>query len=128
MAEKKATTGREMMVPVSKVLTDNQSVAFFKAYRDQFPALAIKIPFLTIAETMAHKPEQYIKDIAAPLLIIAAEKDGVNPPEESQRLYDLAPEPKKLYTEPGATHYEIYSGKHFERVAKIQLSWLKQYC
>lgn len=128
MAEKKAATGREMMVPVSKVLTDEQSLAFFKSYREKFPALGIKIPFLTIAETMKHKPEQYIQDISAPVLIVAAEKDGVNPPEESQQLYERACEPKKLYTEAGASHYELYSGKHFERVAKVQLGWLRQYC
>ncbi len=128
MQEKKAATGREMMVPVSKVLTDEQSLVFYKANREQFPALGIKIPFLTVAETMQHKPEQSIKDISAPILIVAAEKDSVNPPEESQCLYQQACEPKKLHTEMGATHYDLYTGKHFERISKLQLRWLKEYC
>lgn len=128
MQDKKAATGRELMVPISKVLTDEQSIAFYNAHCDQYPALKIKIPFLTVAETLTHKPEQFISDIRAPILIVAAENDSVNPLTESQRLYDLAPEPKKLHIEKGATHYELYTGEHFERVAKLQLSWLQEYC
>ena len=128
MKAKKAATGKEMMVPVSKILTDPQSVNFYKTYREQFPELGIKIPFLTVAETMQHKPEQYVRDIAAPLLLVAAEKDSVTPPEESQRLLALAPEPKQLHVEGGATHYGLYNGKHFDRVTKLQLGWLKKHC
>ncbi|MDD7805065.1 MAG: alpha/beta fold hydrolase [Endozoicomonas sp. (ex Botrylloides leachii)] len=128
MKIKKSTTGREMMVPIAKILSDPQSVDFYKTYRMQFPALGIKIPFLTIAETMQHKPEQYIKDIAAPVMIVAAENDGVNPAEESKRLYALASEPKQLHIEAKATHYELYNSKHFNHVVNRQLKWLKAHC
>ncbi|MCL9782066.1 alpha/beta hydrolase [Vibrio sp. S4M6] len=125
MREKKDKTGKEMMVPVSKVLSDEQSIAFFDKYKEEFPALNIKIPFLTIWETLNHKPIQSVSDLKVPLLIVAASEDGVNPLCESQRLYQKASEPKELYIEHGATHYEVYTGEHFESVVAHQLDWFK---
>ncbi|WP_330925903.1 alpha/beta hydrolase [Candidatus Sororendozoicomonas aggregata] len=128
MQNKKVTTGREMVVPISKVLTDSASADFYKEHREQFPSLGIKIPYLSTAEILSLKPEQYIKDITAPILLVGAEHDAVNPAGAIKRLYDLAQEPKKLHTETGAAHYEMYSGKCFLRCAKQQQAWLDQYC
>ncbi|WP_341660080.1 alpha/beta fold hydrolase [Vibrio sp.] len=127
MRDKKAKTGKEMMVPIAKVLSDDQSVDFFNHYKDDFPALTIKIPFLTVWETINHKPIQALKNLNKPLLIVAAEKDGVNPLEESRLLFDAAHEPKSLHVEKDATHYEVYSGQHFESVVTKQLDWFNRY-
>ena len=127
MRDKKAKTGKEMMVPIAKVLSDDQSVDFFNHYKDDFPALTIKIPFLTVWETINHKPIQALKNLNKPLLIVAAEKDGVNPLEESRLLFDAAHEPKALHVEKDATHYEVYSGQHFESVVTKQLDWFNRY-
>ncbi|WP_245986770.1 UilS family quorum-quenching N-acyl-homoserine lactonase [Vibrio pectenicida] len=127
MRDKKAKTGKEMMVPIAKVLSDVQSVDFFNKYKDDFPALTIKIPFLTVWETINHKPVQALKNLNKPLMIVAAEDDGVNPLEESRVLFDHANEPKALYVEKEATHYQVYSGKHFESVVTKQLDWFNQY-
>ncbi len=128
MQETKDATGREMMVPVSKVLTDCASADFYKEHREQFPALGIKIPYLTTASILLLKPEQYIKDITAPILLVGAEHDTVNPEGAITQLYDLVQEPKKLYIETGAAHYEMYSGNCFAHCAKQQQAWLDQYC
>lgn len=127
MREKKAKTGKEMMVPIAKVLSDEQSVEFFNQYKVDFPALTIKIPFLTVWETMNHKPIQSLPALDKPLLIVAASEDGVNPVAESQKLFDAANEPKKLYIEQGATHYQIYQGEKFEAVVKQELDWFNTY-
>ncbi|CAH0538544.1 UilS family quorum-quenching N-acyl-homoserine lactonase [Vibrio marisflavi] len=127
MRDKKEKTGKEMMVPISKVLSDPQSIEFFNQYKEDFPALTIKIPFLTVWETINHKPINALPNLDKPLLIVAASNDGVNPVSESEKLYSAANEPKELYIEQDATHYQIYHGEKFKSVAKKELDWFNKY-
>ncbi len=127
MQQKKVCTNKEMMVSIHKVLSDEQSKAFYNAKVSDFPALQIKIPFLTVAETMEYKPEEYISGLDIPIHIVSAGKDGVNPPGESLHLYNAAKEPKALYTVDNATHYEVYEGDLFLQVAEEQLKWFRKY-
>ena len=127
MQVRKAEGGKEMWVPIAKVLNDEQSKAFYSRYAEEFPALKTKIPFLTTAETLAHKPENYLSDLNAPLHITVAEQDGVNPPAESYSLFDKAKEPKQLLSIAGATHYDIYEGEYLTQVSAAQVAWFKQY-
>ncbi len=127
MKEKKVVTGKELAVPLNKILSDPQSKAFFDAHIGLFPQLNIKIPFLTLAETLDHAPEKYLKYLHIPIQIIAAEKDGVNPPHESQLLFASALEPKELFVVPGATHYEIYEGAFLQQVAGRQSAWFDRF-
>ncbi|TVP14870.1 lysophospholipase [Shewanella sp. KCT] len=83
------------------MFSDPQSVAFFHQFKADFPALNIKIPFLTVWETINHKPLKALVALQKPLLIVAAGEDGVNPVSESQRLFAQANEPKQLHIEPG---------------------------
>ena len=125
--DKKESTGREMMVPISKILSDEQSEKFFQEYSDTFPALKIKIPFLTILETINYKPENYLKNLQAPILIVGAEKDLVNPISETYSLYNLALEPKELMVVNGATHFDLYKGGYLEQVVNKQISWFNKH-
>ncbi|WNO07557.1 alpha/beta hydrolase [Teredinibacter sp. KSP-S5-2] len=127
MQDKKAATGKEMMVPIAKVLSDEQSKAFYTQYADDYPALKEKIPFLTIAETINHKPEKYTQDIRVPVHITCAGKDAVNPPEESQILYDRISSTKELLMLEDATHYEVYEGMLFNKVAEAHLNWFQKH-
>jgi fermentation-respiration switch protein FrsA (DUF1100 family) len=126
MLQKKAATGKEMMVPISKVLSDEQSKKFFQEYAAN-ASLQIKIPYLTVFETMNHKPEAMLRSIAIPILIVGAEKDLVNPIAESHSLYQQANEPKELFVIKDATHFELYSGKYFTQAIEKELVWFKQY-
>lgn len=123
MEARKAQSGKEMMVPIHKVLSDPQSQEFYRCNVDKFPALKIKIPFLTVAETIKHKPEQVIGEIKIPVLFTAAGNDGVNSASESEILYQKANEPKELFIIKDATHYEVYSGVYFEQAIAKQISW-----
>lgn len=49
-------------------------------------------------------PLAYLPSAKTPLLIIAAERDGIMPPADVLRLYGAAPEPKEYWMVPGATH------------------------
>jgi alpha-beta hydrolase superfamily lysophospholipase len=60
-------------------------------------------------------------------LVVSAGNDSVNPPQESQILYDKAHEPKAHLVVKGASHYEVYEGEYFELVAKAQVEWFGKY-
>ncbi|MBI3973927.1 MAG: alpha/beta hydrolase [Chloroflexi bacterium] len=49
-----------------------------------------------------------IARLRVPKLIVQAERDEIVPIAHSERLFDLAPEPKRFYVLPGATHNAIY--------------------
>lgn len=51
-----------------------------------------------------YSPEAYLPSSKTPLFIIAAEHDGIMPPEDVHRLYASAPEPKEYWMVPGAVH------------------------
>jgi len=126
LKEKRETTGKEMMVSLPKVLSDPQSRAFYEEHRDRFPALEIKIPFLTTLETLNHKPENVLAKVKVPIHFTGARQDGVNPPEEMQSLFDQSTGTKELFW-CDATHYDIYEGKPLFEVASAQCAWFKKY-
>lgn len=128
MAEKQKATGKEMFVSVNRVLSDAESKAFFEENRVQYPKMDIKIPFLTVRETLHYKPAEAAAQVACPSLVVIAEQDKVNPPEQGRALFDaIGSATKKLYEQPGARHYDIYTGASFQQVVQVQTDWFKQY-
>lgn len=127
MQDRRARTGKETMVPLTNVLTDPQSTAFYQRFAGDYPALDIEIPLLTVAETLTHKPEEVLPELRIPLLVIGAGRDSVNPPEESVRLFQAANEPKSLLMLEEATHYELYEGEYLNTASSRQISWFGQY-
>lgn len=126
MAEKQASTGKEMFVAITRVLNDAESKAFFESHKAEFPAMDIKIPFLTVRETLQYKPQDNARRVSCPALVVVAGADSVNPPEQGIALYDaLASKEKKLHVEDGAKHYDMYSGEHFSTVIRLQIDWFK---
>ena len=127
-AEKKKNTGKEMFVGVTRVLSDNESKVFFEKVKGQYPEMDIKIPFLTVMETLQYKPAESAAKVQCPVLVVIAGQDSVNPPEQGRALYDaVASGTKELYEEADACHYDIYEGAFFERVAAVQTQWFKKH-
>ncbi|PNS12182.1 hypothetical protein COO59_08915 [Mixta theicola] len=128
MAEKQKNSGKEMMVSVNRVLSDAESKAFFAENRTLYPKMDIKIPFLTVRETLQYKPASYAAQVKCPTLVVIAGKDTVNPPEQGRALFAAigAPE-KKLYEQADARHYDIYTGAHFGQVIRVQTEWFEKY-
>ncbi|MDM4064235.1 alpha/beta fold hydrolase, partial [Escherichia coli] len=128
MAEKKKNTGKEMFVGVTRVLSDDESKVFFEKIKARHPEMDIKIPFLTVMETLQYKPAESAVSVQCPVLVVIAGQDSVNPPEQGRALYDaVASGTKELYEEADACHYDIYEGAFFERVVAVQTQWFKQY-
>lgn len=128
MAEKQKTSGKEMMVSVNRVLSDAESKAFFDENRTLYPKMDIKIPFLTVRETLQYKPAVAAAQVKCPSLVVIAEKDTVNPPEQGRALFAaIGAQEKELYEQPDARHYDIYTGAHFHQVIRVQIAWFKKY-
>lgn len=128
MAEKQKNSGKEMMVSVNRVLSDAESKAFFEENRALYPKMDIKIPFLTVRETLQYKPALSAAQVTCPSLVVIAENDTVNPPEQGRALFAaIGAQEKKLYEQADARHYDIYSGAHFQQVIRVQTEWFKKY-
>ncbi|MBS1207376.1 MAG: hypothetical protein H6R25_4275 [Proteobacteria bacterium] len=126
MAEKQKSTGKEMFVGVTRVLSDAESKAFFEENRTQHPKMDIKIPFLTVRETLLYKPALNASQVTCPTLVVIAGEDTVNPPEQGRALFEaVGSKEKRLYEENNARHYDIYAGEYFNRVIGIQTEWFK---
>ncbi|TCK33296.1 alpha-beta hydrolase superfamily lysophospholipase [Paraburkholderia sp. BL8N3] len=128
MYEKKQTTGREMFVAVTKVLTDEQSKAFVEENRHRYPAMDIKIPFLTVREILHYKPAIYAARVACPSLVVVAAEDGVNPPDQGIALFEsVGSVMKRVHVEESAGHYDMYDGEHFKRSAEKQVGFFHEW-
>ncbi|QZE13175.1 alpha/beta fold hydrolase [Halosquirtibacter laminarini] len=114
-----------MMVPLNKMLHDEQSLIFLKENAEAFPALLSKIPFSTLKNTFRLKAEKFIPLVEAPILIVGAENDDVNPIMESHHLYEKAIEPKELLIIEEAGHYDAYRGNAFDMIVKKQIAFFK---
>ncbi|NEG64734.1 alpha/beta fold hydrolase (plasmid) [Pantoea agglomerans] len=124
MDQKRKSSGKEMFVAITRVLNDDESKAFFEENRQQYPKMDIKIPFLTVRETLLYKPAGNAGKVTCPTLVVVAGQDSVNPPEQGRALFDaVAATEKQLFEEKKARHYDIYSGQHFASVIKAQIAW-----
>lgn len=127
MTEKQKNTGKEMFVGITRVLSDAESKSFFEENRVRYPKMDIKIPFLTVRETLQYQPALNAMQVTCPTLIVIAGKDSVNPPEQGRALFDaVGAKEKRLYEESDARHYDIYTGEHFKQVIRIQIEWFKR--
>ncbi len=128
MADKQQTTGKEMFVAITRVLNDEESKTFFESNKACFPAMDIKIPFLTVRETLLYKPKDNAAKVTCPVLTVVAGADTVNPPEQGVALYEaVGAQQKSLHVEEGARHYEMYSGVHFDNIINRQIDWFKRF-
>lgn len=125
---KQKSTGKETFVGVTRVLNDRDSKDFFEKNKILFPSMDIKIPFLTIRETLEYKPKDNAAHVTCPALVVVAGDDSVNPPAQGIALYNaVGGSIKSLHIEKGAKHYDTYSGKHFLSVISIQIDWFNEY-
>lgn len=116
-----------LSMPLKKILSDEQSVEFFNNYIEDFPdALSVKIPFVTTKYINEFIPEDRFNFIDIPVLVVGANNDIVNNPEESIKIYQNLNTTKELMMV-DANHYDIYVGDKFEEVSDKQLSWFNQY-
>ena len=98
------------------------AVAVDLATRRRPAALVLRSPFSSLADVgRTHYPflpvrlllrdrfasVDHIRDVGAPVLIVAGERDGIVPARSSRELYDAAVEPKRWVEIAGADHNDL---------------------
>jgi alpha-beta hydrolase superfamily lysophospholipase len=73
------------------------------------PLLLLQSDLRLGVTSAAIAPIAGIREVHAPLLLIAGAKDRHTRIEESRRLFEAAPEPKTLWVIPGAAHQDFYA-------------------
>ena len=128
MADKQRNTGKEMFVNITRVLSYEESKAFFEENKTQYPKMDIKIPFLTVRETLQYKPARNASLVTCPSLVVIAGEDTVNPPEQGKALFDaIGAKDKQLFEVHRARHYDVYTGEHSRHVTDVQVAWFKEH-
>jgi fermentation-respiration switch protein FrsA (DUF1100 family) len=94
-------------------------------------ALVLRSPFASLAEVgQVHYPlvpvslllwDRYdsaaiVGRLAAPLLVVAGSRDRIVPPDHSRRLFEAAPQPKRMVVLDGADHndHELHAGPRLQ--------------
>ncbi|XBS69274.1 alpha/beta fold hydrolase [Acerihabitans sp. KWT182] len=127
MERKRRQHNKELFVPIIKVMTDEESRVFFENNKKHYPALDIKVPYMTVWEAIRYHPAMAAERITQPTLMIFAEDDKVIALEYGLAFYQAVASEKKCHIQPNARHYDLFSGKHFTQVAERQLHWLREY-
>jgi len=126
---KRAFTGESETIDRDEILLqDHASAKLSAAARRDNPAAIDTLPLEYVDETLRFHAEWVVDKIAPrPLLLITADDDRLVPPEQSERLYSLAGEPKKLFTLKGCGHYDVYAEPAFSEVMTQTTSWFATY-
>ncbi|CAM1373729.1 alpha/beta hydrolase [Tenacibaculum xiamenense] len=119
---KQVLNNKTLSLPIKKFMNDEQSQKFLNEHHH--PSMDQSLSFSTMRETIEHRPENLISEVKIPILLIGAEKDSVNPVEETKSLYEKANDPKELFIVDDAGHFDLYFGEHFKVNFEKQLTWL----
>ncbi len=125
--EQAVVSGESAMVERDEILLqDRTSAELSAAARAGNPDAVSTVPASFIDETLSFHADWVVGKIAPrPLLLITTEDDRLVPPEESQSLYDLAGEPKRLVVLKGYGHYDVYAEPAFGEVMAATLAWYR---
>ena len=108
------------------LMQDRASAALSAAQRANNPDAVSTVPTSFIDETLSFHADWVVGKIAPrPLLLVTTEDDRLVPPEESQSLYALAGEPKRLVVLKGYGHYDVYAEPAFGEVMAATLAWYR---
>jgi fermentation-respiration switch protein FrsA (DUF1100 family) len=89
------------------------------------PLLLLQVRLRLDADPEAIAPIHGIREIRAPLLLIAGAEDRHTTLSDSQRLFEAAPDPKSLWVIPGAAHVDFHRFNPIEYERRI-LGFLSQ--
>ncbi|MBR45974.1 MAG: alpha/beta hydrolase [Rhodospirillaceae bacterium] len=122
---KRALTGESEITDRDEILLQDRASAELSAVaRRDNPAAINTLPLEYVDETQRFHAEWVVDKIAPrPLLLITTDDDRLVPPEQSERLYARAGEPKKLVTLKGYGHYDVYAEPAFSEVMTETAAW-----
>jgi fermentation-respiration switch protein FrsA (DUF1100 family) len=117
------------MADRSEVLQhDPQSAEIAAAARRNLSGAAMQVPLEFVHETLAFRPEWVVGRIAPrATLFITSDGDELVMPEESERMYAAAGEPKKLVVLSGFGHYQVFVSPAIDQVMAETTAWFGEY-
>ncbi|MDO4689955.1 MAG: alpha/beta fold hydrolase [Fusobacterium sp.] len=123
---KEISENKKLLLPLKKLLSDEQSKDFLERYKDLFPILMnTKLSLSTIKHINELSVDNDLSSIKIPVLLGKAKNDVVNSPEEMNYIFEKLNSDKKLI-EYDCGHYEIYEGEIFKKAIKEQIEWFNK--
>ncbi|MDA0231368.1 MAG: alpha/beta hydrolase [Proteobacteria bacterium] len=122
---RRALTGESEIIERDEILLQDRASAELSAEaRRANPAAINTLPLEFVDETLSFHADWVVDKIAPrPLLLITTDDDRLVPPEQSENLFALAGEPKKLVTLNGYGHYDVYTEPAFSEVMAETGAW-----
>jgi alpha-beta hydrolase superfamily lysophospholipase len=127
--KQRARTGESEHVDHLLILVrDPESLAWQQEMVKKFPERIFQLPLETAEGFLEHRPERVAANIAPrALMLVSASEDAIVDPQESQRMYDLAGEPKEHLVLQGVEHHAIYTGEPFDTWTTEAVRFLRQH-
>lgn len=120
-------SGGDLWVPMMRLLHDPASRQFVLNHREQFPDIAMRIPYSTLDALLDFRPLLFARDVRQPTLVVAAELDTLTPVPQVRRLYRTLGGKRRLCVVKGCGHYALYESPESSRVLNAQRNWLARH-
>ena len=123
---KEIIENKKLLLPLKKLLSDSQSKIFLDKYKEEFPMLlSTKLSLATISDINELSIDLYLDKINVPVLLLKANNDVVNIPQEIDFIYEALKCDKKLL-EYNCGHYDVYEGDIFLSSIVEQIKWFSK--
>ncbi|EPM1538072.1 alpha/beta hydrolase [Serratia ureilytica] len=119
--------GKELWVPVNRLIQDRASLQFFHQQRRACPAMCNRMPYLTLHELCHLQVQPYAGAVAQPTLIVLAGQDHLMPDGQMRAMYEALGGVKSLFTVLGAGHYDLYRTPWRDEALQAQRAWFQAY-
>lgn len=123
---KEISENKRLLLPLKKLLSDSQSKTFLDRYKEEFSMLlSTKLSLATISDINELSIDSYLDKINVPVLLLKANNDIVNLPQEMDFIYKTLKCNKKLL-EYDCGHYDVYEDEVFLSSITEQIKWFSK--
>ncbi len=118
----------EEVDPDEILLRDEEARSWRRRVERQYPHMAFRTTLESAEMIVSFRPERGLPySPAKPVMFIHAEGDTMIPVAESERMWRLSTEPKRLVVVPGIGHHEVHHGEGFRQVISQVCQWLEDH-
>ncbi|WP_291945575.1 alpha/beta fold hydrolase [Cetobacterium sp.] len=123
---KEILENKKLLLPLKRLLSDSQSKVFLEKYKEEFSTLlSTKLSLATISDINELSIDSYLDKINVPVLLLKANNDIVNLPQEMDFIYKVLKCDKKLL-EYDCGHYDVYEDDVFLSSIVEQIKWFSK--
>lgn len=123
---KEILENKKLLLPLKRLLSDSQSKVFLEKYKEEFSTLlSTKLSLATISDINELSIDSYLDKINVPVLLLKANNDIVNLPQEMDFIYKALKCDKKLL-EYDCGHYDVYEDDIFLSSIVEQIKWFSK--